>query len=128
VFIFWTTNGLNIKKGPISELVLKVSPELLTNSPGYIYIDKKQLWLSNNSGVYVIDFNGKVKQLLKDIDVNQVIKDRNQNIWFTTKNGIYRLPDPKERLYIFGKDNGLSSNVFRSLTKDDNRLWIGIRQ
>jgi ligand-binding sensor domain-containing protein len=124
---FLDKNGLNIKKGPISELVLKVSPELLTNSPGYIYIDKKQLWLSNNSGVYVIDFNGKVKQLLKDIDVNQVIKDRNQNIWFTTKNGIYRLPDPKERLYIFGKDNGLSSNTVQSLTKDDNgKLWIGI--
>lgn len=124
---FLDKNGLNIKKGPMSELVLKISPELLSNNPGYIYVDKNQLWLSNNSGVYVIDFNGKIKHLLKDIDVNQVIKDRNQNIWFTTKNGIYRLPDPKERLYIFNKTNGLSSNTVKSLTKDDQgTMWMGL--
>ena len=119
--------GLNVKNGPISKLILKISPDLLSNSPGYIYVDHNQLWLSNNSGVYVIDFNGKVKQLLKDIDVNQVIKDRNRNMWFTTKNGIYRLPDPKERLYIFDKESGLSNNVVKSITKDaKNRLWMGL--
>lgn len=118
--------GLNIKKGPLSKLVLKISPDLLSNSPGYIYVDRNQLWLSNNSGVFVLDFNGNVKQLLKDVDVNQVIKDSNQNMWFTTKNGIYRLPDSKERLYIFDKENGLGSNVVQSLTKDEqNRLWMG---
>ncbi len=124
---FLSKDGLNIKTGAFTELVLKISADLLSNSPGYIYVDNKQLWLSNNSGVYVLDFNGKVEQLLKDIDVNQVIKDTNQNIWFTTKNGIYRLPAAKERLYIFNKENGLSSNVTRSITKDaTNRLWIGM--
>jgi ligand-binding sensor domain-containing protein len=124
---FLNSEGLNLKTGAFTKLILKIGPDLLSNSPGYIYVDNNQLWLSNNSGVYVIDFDGKVKQLLKDIDVNQVIKDSNQNIWFTTKNGIYRLPDQKERLYIFNQDNGLSSNVVRSLTKDPfNRLWIGL--
>ena len=124
---FLNKTGLNIKDGPISKLVLKIRPDLLNNRPGYIYVDQNQLWLSNNSGVYVIDFNGNEKQLLKDIDVNQVIKDRNQNIWFTTKNGIYRLPDPKERLYIFNRESGLTSNVVKSITKDDkNRLWMGV--
>jgi ligand-binding sensor domain-containing protein len=124
---FLDKNGLNIKTGPINKLVLKVSSDLLTNSPGYIYVDQSNLWLSNNSGVYVINFNGKVTQLLKDIDVNQVVRDRNQNTWFTTKNGVYRLPDAKERLYIFDKTNGLTNNVIRSLAKDSkNRLWMGL--
>lgn len=124
---FLNNEGLNIKNGAFSSLVFKVNPDLLSNKPGYIYVDEKGLWLSNNSGVYVIGFDGKTKQLLKDIDVNQVIKDRNQNIWFTTKNGIYRLPDEKERLYIFDKTNGLGSEVIKSITKDLNgRLWMGL--
>lgn len=119
--------GLNVKTGPISRLILKINPDLLNNSPGYIYVDQQQLWLSNNSGVYTIDFKGRVKQLLKDVDVNQVIRDHDQNMWFTTKNGIYRLPDPKERLYLFNKENGLSSNVIKSIVKDgNNRLWLGM--
>ncbi len=118
--------GLNIKNGAESRLVFKISPALLNNNPGYIYIDEKSLYLSNNSGVYVIGFNGETKQILKDIDVNQVIKDKNQNIWFTTKNGIFRLPETKERLYIFNKENGLSNDAIKSITKDDQgRFWLG---
>jgi sensor histidine kinase YesM/ligand-binding sensor domain-containing protein len=125
---FLNQTGLFIKNGPISKLVLKIRPELLNNRPGYIYVDQDQLWLSNNSGVYVIDFKGKEKQLLKDVDVNQVIKDSHQNIWFTTKNGLYRLPDAKERLYIFNKESGLESNGVRSIVKDgNNRLWMGLK-
>ncbi len=123
---FLSKEGLKVKNGAITTLLFKINPTLLTNSPGYIYIDKDQLWLSNNSGVYVLDFDGTVTPLLKDIDVNQVVKDKNQNMWFTTKNGIYRLPDEKERLYIFDEQNGLSSNVVKSITKDTfGKLWLG---
>jgi ligand-binding sensor domain-containing protein len=123
---FLDKTGLNIKSGAESRLLLKINKELLSNNPGYIYAEEKSLWLSNNSGVYVISLNGEIKQILKDIDVNQVIKDKNQNIWFTTKNGIYRLPEAKERLYIFNKNNGLSTDVIKSITKDTNgRFWLG---
>ncbi|WP_317170968.1 sensor histidine kinase [Pedobacter planticolens] len=124
---FLDKTGLNIKTGSVNKLVLKTDPGLLSNSPGYIYVDDKSLWLSNNSGVYVMGFDGTVEQLLKNVDVNQVIKDSNQNMWFTTKNGIYRLPDAKERVYIFDKENGLTSNVVKSIAKDANgRLWMGM--
>lgn len=123
---FLDKNGLNVKIGTFNKLELKIDTTLLNNSPGYIYLNGNQLWLSNNNGVYVIELNGKTRQILKDVDVNQVIKDNNQNMWFTTKNGIYRLPDVKERLYIFNKSNGLSNDVIKSITKDDkNRLWLG---
>lgn len=124
---FLDKKGLNIKMGTFNKLVLSIDTNLLNNRPGYIYLGNKQLWLSNNSGVYVIDFNGKTRQILKDVDVNQIIKDDNQNMWFTTKNGIYRLPDTKERLYILDKSNGLSNNTIKSITKDNqNRLWLGL--
>lgn len=124
---FLDKNGLNHKIGTFNQLILKIDSNLLNNRLGYSYFVNDELWLSNNNGVYVLDLKGKIKQILNHIDVNQVIKDNNQNIWFTTKNGIYRLPDIKERLYIFNETNGLSNNNIRSISKDNkNRLWLGL--
>lgn len=120
-------NGLNLKKGTESKLVLKVDEKLLNNSPGYIYADENQLWLSNNNGVYVINYSGNVNHLLKNVDVNQVIRDSENNMWFTSKNGIYRLPEEKERLYTFDKQDGLTSEFVKSIAKDqNNRFWLGL--
>lgn len=119
--------GLSLKKDNAVKSIMPVNNELLKNNPGYIYLTKKTLWFCNNNGVFVIDFNGKTKQLLKDADVNQIIKDSYGNMWFTAKNGLYRLPDDRERLYVFDKENGLTSNITKSITKDHtNRLWIGL--
>jgi len=124
---FLDKSGLKLKTGFAIKKILTINPQLLTNSPGYIYTNAKELWLSNTNGVYILGFNGSSQHLLKDIDVNQVIKDRNENMWFTTKNGIYRLPNPKERLYILNTESGLSSNTIKSISKDGkNRLWLGL--
>jgi ligand-binding sensor domain-containing protein len=124
---FLDKGGLNLKTGFTVKKILKINSDLLTNNPGYIYTNDKELWLSNNSGVYILGFNGTSSQILKDIDVNQVIKDRNENMWFTTKNGIYRLPQLKERLYILNTANGLANNTIKSISKDArNRLWLGL--
>lgn len=120
-------NGLNLKKGTEDQLLIKVNEKLLNNSPGYIYADENELWLTNNNGVYIIDYKGKINHLLNNIDVNQVVKDSDNNMWFTTKNGIYRLPELKERLFIFTKENGLTSDFVKSITKDkNNRFWLGL--
>lgn len=124
---FLNNEGLNIRNGALSNLVFKVNPELLNNRPGYIYVDEKGLWLGNNSGIYVVDFNGKTTQLLKDVDVSQVIKDKNKNIWFTTNNGIYRLPEENERVFIFGRGSKLGNEAIKSINKDSfGRLWMGL--
>src|SRR5690606_9972877 len=48
------------------------------------------------------------------------------NLWFTTKNGIYKLPQPKDQLHIIDKKNGLSATIIKSIIKDqNNRLWLG---
>ena len=124
---FLDKTGLNLKTGFTVKKTLNINSDLLANSPGYIYTNNKELWLSNSSGVYILGFNGTSQHILKDIDVNQVIKDRNENMWFTTKNGIYRLPDPRERLFILNNESGLSNNTIKSILKDSkNRLWLGL--
>lgn len=115
-------DGLNLKTSLLNRKVLSISPALLNNNPGYIYVNDMALWLSNSSGVYRVDFRGRIQQYLNNIEVNQTIEDRDQNMWFTTKNGIYRLPNYRERMYMVNQDD-----VINSLTKDNrNRLWLGL--
>jgi sensor histidine kinase YesM len=120
--------GLNIKSGNEKSLWLNIDPDLLQNDPGYFYFDPSEgLWLSNNSGIHLIDRSGKVSSYLQNILSSQVIKDSKGNMWFTTNNGIYMLPKKDERLYIINRSNGLSSDVVKSITKDDkNQIWLGL--
>ncbi|WP_225869586.1 ligand-binding sensor domain-containing protein [Pedobacter psychroterrae] len=124
---FIDNRGLNIKDGEQEYLDLKINSSLLNNDLGYFHLDKdKELWISNGAGIYHIQSNGKTDKYLSNISSSQVIKDAKNNMWFTTNNGIYMLPQKNERLYIINTNNGLSSDVVKSVIKDGkNRFWLG---
>ncbi|TDQ06427.1 ligand-binding sensor domain-containing protein [Pedobacter metabolipauper] len=126
--VFIDTEGLKLRNGADESLQLKIAPELLNNDPGYFYFDDQEnLWLSNAAGVHHIQKNGETKNYLTNISASQVIKDAKNNMWFTTSNGIYMLPQRDERLYLVNKSQGLSGDVIKSITKDNqNRLWLGL--
>lgn len=121
-------NGLNIRDGSRQHLLLKIDASLLNNDPGYFLLDKNDdLWLSNGSGVFHIEPSGKITSYLKNIPTSQVIKDATNNMWFTTNSGIYMLPQKNERLYVIDKNSGLSTDMVKSVVKDNkNRLWLGL--
>jgi sensor histidine kinase YesM/sugar lactone lactonase YvrE len=121
-------SGLKIRTGNEETLLTKINTALLSNDPGYFHLDQnKDLWLSNASGIYHIESDGKTKRYLDNISSSQAIRDAKGNMWFTTTNGIYMLPQKNERLYVVNKANGLSSDLVKSITKDDkNRLWLGM--
>lgn len=123
-------NGLNIRKGAQQRLMLKIDTTLLTNNPGYFYLDKNEdLWLSNGNGVHHIEPSGKTTAYLNNIATSQVIKDSKNNMWFTTNNGIFMLPQKDQRLYIINKQFGLSTDNVRSVIKDpNNNLWLGLEE
>jgi len=120
--------GLNVKSGSRQKLKFRIDPSLLINDPGYIYADEhNELWVSNSFGIYHIDKQGKLSTYLDNISSSQIIKDDKDNMWFTTSNGIYMLPQKDERLYILNKFNGLSSDVIKSITSDGKgHLWLGM--
>ena len=124
---FLNQYGLNtIEKGVTKEIV-KLSPQLLNSNLGYILLGEKKLWFSNDNGVKGINLDGTgVKNFLQNISVNQTIRDNQGNLWFTTRNGIYKLPKVKDQLFTFGRENGLNSPITKSIVKDkNNRLWLG---
>ena len=124
---FVNKNGLNVVEDDTIKTQLKINPHLLGTSLGYILLGEKKLWLANNDGINGINLNGNGgKTFLSNISVNQTTRDNQGNLWFTTKNGIYKLPKVKDQLYTFGKTNGLNNTAIKSVIKDKNdRLWLG---
>jgi len=120
--------GLNLKNGPEHQFLYQIDPSLLRNDPGYFYINnKREIWLSNAGGVFHINENGLINHYLKGIACSQVISDKQENLWFTTNNGIYMLPKETERIYILNKNYGLESDAVKSVIKDGKgRLWLGM--
>ena len=120
-------SGLNYRKGNKNVLLLNIDPYLLDSNPGYFFADHKDLWLSLKNGVYHLDSNGKGTNYLQGIATIQVIKGTNDNMWFTTSDGIYMLPRKENRLFVIDKSNGLSSNKVKSITRDKKRnIWLGL--
>jgi sensor histidine kinase YesM/ligand-binding sensor domain-containing protein len=126
--LFLDSRGLNIRDGASQKFILKIDSALLNNNPGYFYTeDQREVWLSNNSGVYFIDRHGHQMQYLSNVMTYQVIKDSKENMWFSTNNGIYMLPKKSKRIYVIDQTHGLSNNGIKSLMKDKfNRLWLGM--
>ncbi|WP_299625222.1 sensor histidine kinase [uncultured Tenacibaculum sp.] len=76
-------------------------PNILKYTP-YIdyYIYEDLLWLATENGVFICDYDHLAGEIIikdhifKGKGVSKVIKDRNDNYWFTTlRNGVYIVPN-----------------------------------
>ncbi|MFC3563089.1 ligand-binding sensor domain-containing protein [Pedobacter jamesrossensis] len=120
--------GLKHFQNGIVKSLFPIPDNLLNNMAGYFYYDDKdqEVWLASNNGALVMNKSGKTVMYLQGISVNQSIKDNSSNMWFATNQGIYMLPNINSRLSIIDAESGLSSNVIKSITKDNkNSLWLG---
>jgi ligand-binding sensor domain-containing protein len=127
--MFYLDNkGLNLKDGDRQKLTLKIDNSLLTNNPGYFYVEtEKSVWLTNDGGVFHIDSLGKQTRYLHNLTTSQALKDDKGNMWFTTTNGIYMLPTQANRIFLVNYTHGLSNNLVKSVYKDKwDRLWLGM--
>ncbi|WP_432709874.1 ligand-binding sensor domain-containing protein [Pedobacter sp.] len=119
--------GLNYKSGKLQKLVKPIDPKLTNLELGYFHVDRKDLWLSSQDGVFHIDSSGRTIQYLRGVPTVQVIKDRQQNMWFTGSDGVYMLPRMENRMFTINKSHGLSSNVVKSVLKDrEQNIWLGL--
>lgn len=125
--LYLDDGGLKRFDHGVKAIDIKVPAEMLNNKLGFIHATSTELWLSNNEGVFKFEKGKPSVQYLHNIPASQVIRDKHQNMWFTTSNGIYMLPGEENRMYILNQDQGLSSNYIKSIIKDKNgRLWLGL--
>ncbi|WP_461486920.1 sensor histidine kinase, partial [Pedobacter sp.] len=124
---FLNKDGLSTFENDNIKQLLKLNPKLLNSTLGYIHFGEKRVWICNDSGIRGIKLDGSgEKKFLNGIAVNQSIRDNQGNLWFTTKNGIYKLPRTNDQFYTFNSENGLNNQVIKSIVKDKNgRLWLG---
>ncbi len=123
---FLDKEGLNHLSDTGIHQILDIDQKLLASNLGYMYMNDSELWICNEIGVKGMSYDGRSASFLQGINVNQVIEDRQGNLWFTTKNGIYKLPQLKDQLYTFNREDGLNNSMIKSIAKDKyNRLWLG---
>lgn len=125
--LYLNARGLTLFDNTAKCLNIKIPSDILNNKLGFIYATPSELWISNNEGVFKFEQGQQPIQYLHNVPASQVFKDKHENMWFTTSNGIYMLPQERNRMYIFNQEQGLSSNYIKSITKDKfNRLWLGM--
>ena len=125
---FLNSNGLEAYSGTQLLAKIPIPTNILKNSSGYFYYDyiNKRTWLATLKGVIAVDSSQRTVKYLQDVVINQVIKDEAGNMWFATNRGISMLPRETDRLSILDAEDGLSSNVIKSIAKDNkHRLWLG---
>ncbi|MCV9385368.1 ligand-binding sensor domain-containing protein [Reichenbachiella ulvae] len=63
---------------------------------------------------------------LPNNNVNQVIEDRNGNLWIATDGGLVKRNKTKDTFTTYTTRDGLGSNVIASIVEDHNgHLWLG---
>ncbi len=126
------TNDLEVKpklfyeqKEGIKEI--KLPKELEMNIVIQFYVENDVLWICTKKGVFVYDLvNNKLslkETYFKGKEVSGILKDRNNNYWFTTlRSGVYIIPNLHIKKYKIEEEK---INISAMSRTGDNSLIIG---
>jgi signal transduction histidine kinase/ligand-binding sensor domain-containing protein/DNA-binding response OmpR family regulator len=123
--------GINVfDKGKRIHIYRKESGDLSSNSIQAAYCDSRgNLWFGVfNGGAYHYDMRtGKFHQIFptesKNADVRSFFEDKDQQIWISTSEGIYKANLVDQRITTH---HDLTNNLVRSVLKDSQgRIWVG---
>ncbi|WP_417876451.1 histidine kinase [Winogradskyella sediminis] len=102
--------------------------ELLANQRHLSYFENNgQLWVATQNGVLVYSYENEVfkleKQFLQRYHVTKIIKDKDDNFWFTTlNNGVFVIPNIHIEQLNISEGNRNISNLEKI---DNNTLFFG---
>ena len=123
--------GINVfDKGKRLNIYRKESGDLSENSIQASFCDSRgNLWFGIfNGGAYHYDMRtGKFRQIFpaetKNADVRSFFEDKDQQIWISTSEGIYKANLMDQRITTH---HDLTNNLVRSVLKDSKgRIWVG---
>lgn len=122
---------------------------IVTNTIKYLFEDSyKNIWVATPQGLMEISHDllelSKIDNLTEEEkksytkiyttknglnwnNVNNVLEDREQNIWVATELGLNLFRD--ERFLMFNEKDGLSSSIVWSILEDDNsNIWLATEE
>ena len=95
------------------------------------YIDK-QLYVLTEDGYYLLDVVGEKlvlsESFFSSYSINDVIKDKEQNLWFATNNDGIRIVDNSENYFYSIKNKDHKASSVSALFYNDTLLYIGTRE
>jgi len=94
-----------------------------------------KLYIGSVFGLCVLDIttgnhilymgNYRWNQQYKQMLINSVLKDDNDNIWLGHSQGLTLWDLKKDTLYYINKENGLCDNIVRGIVEDNNhKIWV----
>lgn len=109
------------------------NPNLTSPIVNSLIIDsKKRIWVGTKNGVTqyydstFYNFNNKYP-VLKDKEILNIYEDKQRNIWFTSKSGIYKYTGKEIKYY--GSENGFIDDIVNAIVQDDyNNYWIATKK
>ncbi|RZK48276.1 MAG: diguanylate cyclase [Pedobacter sp.] len=126
---YLTHHGLMRRRGFNVEKKINVPKEIINQNPSYIFVQSDGVWMGTTKGLYKLYFSGKIEHMLIDQSISQVIQDKAQNLWISTQNGLFKLPNPEEQVFIFNTQHKLSQNTIQSVFKTSPEdIWLGMQE
>jgi len=116
---------LDINKKTYSKI--KGLKELIDKRYLLFFENNGQLWVATNTGVFVYSYKNNTfkleKQFLQQYQVTKIIKDKDDNFWFTTlTDGVFVMPNIYIEHLNISEDN---SNISCLEKIDNNTLFFG---
>jgi ligand-binding sensor domain-containing protein len=125
-----TTTGLyNFNNGSLSQLHIKGFPDSYVYS--YAEGNRGSYFIGTKSMIYCIKNNIVIKSYKIDVypgknDVVSLLKDKNNNLWFSIMNrGFFLIPNGSDNIIDIGKKMGLQNTLVNNFLEDNERnIWI----
>ena len=94
------------------------------------FVNENEIWIGTNSGVFVYKLAANnfllKKRFLKDKDITKILKDKDENYWFTTlNNGIYVMPNINIEACVISEKN---KNISSLDVINDSTLVFGTKE
>lgn len=94
---------------------------LFQDSAGVLYVGTTSGLFIRKPGEQFVE-----QEKFKGIRINKVIKDKKENLWVGTVNGLYQYVKAEDAWMTITREDGLSNNDIREIFFDeDGSVWIG---
>ena len=131
ITIFASSDTIYTWSNDEKSFAMLLKTNLMNHTIQKLFIDsKKRLWIGTNNGLFFLNDNNDLEQVITDENIFELFEDSKSNLWIATRfTGMYK-QSPNGVLTKFvhdpDKPNTVAHNQIRSFAEDNyGNLWIG---